>query len=87
MALKKLLLSRVQILLSLCIIDLIKSHLIRGPSMSLGGDFAAVAGKESCKETLWECSPGMGVNEERMQPGWGDPSPFTHGYSPCRAAF
>lgn len=59
--------------------------------MSLWGDFAALAGNESRKETLRKFSLEMGVNEEGMQPGWGDPSagssPFTCKCSPCGAAF
>lgn len=59
--------------------------------MSLWGDFMALVGKESHKETLWKFSLEMGVYEEGMQPGWRDPSagysPFTCKYSPCGAAF
>lgn len=59
--------------------------------MSLwGAGVAALAGKESRKETLWKFSLEMGAIEERTQPGQGDPSagysPFTCMYSPCGAA-
>lgn len=41
--------------------------------MSLRGDFAAFAGKESRKETLRKFSLEMGVNKEGTQSGWGTP--------------
>lgn len=82
MALKKLLLSRVQILLGLCIIDLIKCN--GGLRRAFGGILWLLQATSPRKETLWKFSLEMGVNG-------GDPSagyrPFTCKYSPYGVVF